>query len=126
MRGTVAVGIEGEQRGLLGHTVIDGRRYAAWIDVDTLDLFVGEVTSGSVDRLVGAGTGTSSKDVGGGHLENPHSTDRRELGTDSSGFRLSTSRDSGASPPTHSMPTVMACDSPTSMTGRASITASSR
>lgn len=65
---TVDVSIEGEQRGLLGHTVIDGRRYAAWTDIDTLDLVVGEVTSGLIDRLVWAGTGTSSKAVGG-HLE---------------------------------------------------------
>jgi hypothetical protein len=65
---TVEVSVEGEQRGLLGHTVIDGRRYAAWTDIDTLDLVVGEVTSGSVDRLVWAGTGTSSKAIGG-HLE---------------------------------------------------------
>ncbi|MGK0274570.1 MAG: hypothetical protein ACI9N0_000947 [Ilumatobacter sp.] len=65
---TVDVSIEGEQRGLLGHTVIDGRRYAAWTEIDTLDLVVGEVTNGSLDRLVWAGTGTSSKAVGG-HLE---------------------------------------------------------
>lgn len=66
---TIAVGIEGEQRGLLGHTVIDGRRYAAWTEPGSLDLVVGEVTSGTVDRLVWTGTPTQSK-AAGGHLEN--------------------------------------------------------
>lgn len=65
---TVAVSTEGEQRGLLGHTVIDGRRFAAWTDPETLDLVVGEVTSGEVDRIVWAGTGTQSKAIGG-HLD---------------------------------------------------------
>jgi hypothetical protein len=65
---TVAVSTEGEQRGLLGHTLIDGRRFAAWTEPNTFDLVVGEVTSGEVDRIVWAGTTTSPKAVGG-HLE---------------------------------------------------------
>ncbi|NND75571.1 MAG: hypothetical protein HKN44_11255 [Ilumatobacter sp.] len=65
---TIAVSTEGEQRGLLGHAVVDGRRFAAWTEPGTLDLVVGEVTSGAVDRLVWAGTTTESKAVGG-HLE---------------------------------------------------------
>lgn len=65
---TIEVSTDGEQRGLLGHTVIHGRRFAAWTEPDTLDLVVGEVTSGAVDRIVWSGTGTQSKAVGG-HLE---------------------------------------------------------
>jgi hypothetical protein len=65
---TIEVSTDGEQRGLLGHTVIDGRRFAAWTEPDTLDLVVGEVTSGAVDRIVWSGTGTQSKAVGG-HVE---------------------------------------------------------
>ncbi len=64
----VDVSTEGEQRGLLGHTVIDDRRFAAWTDPDTLDLVVGEVTSGTVDRIVWTGTGTQATAIGG-HLE---------------------------------------------------------
>ena len=65
---TVEVSTDGEQRGLLGHTVIGGRRFAAWTAPDTLDLVVGEVTSGSTDRLIWSGTGTQSKATGG-HLD---------------------------------------------------------
>lgn len=65
---TIEVSTDGEQRGLLGHTVIDNRRFAAWTDPDTFDLVVGEVTSGSVDRMIWSGTGTQSKAVGG-HLD---------------------------------------------------------
>lgn len=65
---TVEVSTEGEQRGLLGHTVIDGRRFAAWTDPATEDLVVGELTSGSVDRIVWEGTGTQSTAIGG-HLD---------------------------------------------------------
>lgn len=65
----IDVSTDGEQRGLLGHTVIDGRRFAAWTEPDTLDLVVGEVTSGSVDRIIWSGTGTQSKAIGG-HLDN--------------------------------------------------------
>lgn len=63
---TVAVGTDGEQRGLLGHTVIDGRRYAAWTEPEGLRLVVGELT-GDGHRLVWAGTGTDTRAVGG-HL----------------------------------------------------------
>ncbi len=72
---TVDVSTEGEQRGLLGHTVIDGIRYAAWTDPDTDHLLVGEV--GEIDevgedtssvRIVWDGGGTAGGAVGG-HLE---------------------------------------------------------
>ncbi len=65
---TIEVGIEGEQRGLLGHTVIDGVRYAAWTDPDTFDLLVGEVGPDGVERVVWDGGGTAGGAVGG-HLE---------------------------------------------------------
>ena len=65
---TIEVGIEGEQRGLLGHTVIDGVRYAAWTDPDTLHLLVGEVSPTGVERIVWDGGATAGGAVGG-HLE---------------------------------------------------------
>lgn len=65
---TIDVGTDGEQRGLLGHAVLDGRRFAAWTEPDTLDLKVGEVVDGAIERIVWNGTATDSKAVGG-HLE---------------------------------------------------------
>lgn len=65
---TIEVGIEGEQRGLLGQTVIDGVRYAAWTDPDTFDLIVGEVGTDGVERVVWDGGGTAGGAVGG-HLQ---------------------------------------------------------
>ncbi len=64
----IEVGIEGEQRGLLGHTRIDGVRYAAWTDPGTFDLIVGEVGPTGVERIVWDGGGTAGGAVGG-HLE---------------------------------------------------------
>jgi hypothetical protein len=69
----VAVGTDGEQRGLLGHAVIDGVRYAAWTDPDTDDLYVGEVQrpdapDGFFGRIVWNAGGTAGGAVGG-HLE---------------------------------------------------------
>lgn len=68
---SVPVSIDGEQRGLLGHTVIDGRRYAAWTDPDSLDLVVGELIDDGTQRLVWSGTTTDSNAIGG-HLEARH------------------------------------------------------
>lgn len=65
---TLDVSTEGEQRGLLGHTVIDGVRYAAWTDADTNHLLVGEVGTDGPGRLVWDGGGTAGGAVGG-HLE---------------------------------------------------------
>ncbi len=68
---SIDVGTEGEQRGLLGHTVIDGVRYAAWTDPDTEHLLVGSLTSDSpagVDRIVWDAGGTAGGAVGG-HLD---------------------------------------------------------
>ncbi|MGB7878055.1 MAG: hypothetical protein WBL31_04770 [Ilumatobacteraceae bacterium] len=66
---TIDVSTEGEQRGLLGHTVIDGIRYAAWTDPDTNHLLVGEVGADTSSvRIVWDGGGTAGGAVGG-HLE---------------------------------------------------------
>jgi hypothetical protein len=66
----IDVGTDGEQRGLLGHTTIDGVRYAAWTDPDTEHLLVGALTSATpagVDRIVWDAGGTAGGAVGG-HL----------------------------------------------------------
>jgi len=72
---SIEVGIDGEQRGLLGHTVIDGVRYAAWTDPDTEHLLVGALgaagsdgSPATVDRIVWDAGGTAGGAVGG-HLE---------------------------------------------------------
>ncbi len=72
---SIEVGADGEQRGLLGHTVIDGVRYAAWTDPDTDHLLVGALgdvgTDGApaiVDRIVWDAGGTAGGAVGG-HLD---------------------------------------------------------
>ena len=71
---SIDVGTDGEQRGLLGHTVVDGVRYAAWTDPDTEHLLVGELTAtptadgpADVDRIVWEAGGTAGGAVGG-HL----------------------------------------------------------
>ncbi len=65
---TIAVGTDGEQRGLLGHAVIDGVRYAAWTDPDTEHLLVGAIDDRGVERIVWDGGGTAGGAVGG-HLD---------------------------------------------------------
>ncbi len=76
---SIEVGTDGEQRGLLGHAVIDGVRYAAWTDPDTEHLLVGALGDGQsesdgesvpagVDRIVWDAGGTAGGAVGG-HLE---------------------------------------------------------
>ncbi len=71
---SIDVGTDGEQRGLLGHTVIDGVRYAAWTDPDTEHLLVGALgaagsdgSPASIDRIVWDAGGTAGGAVGG-HL----------------------------------------------------------
>ena len=67
---SIDVGTDGEQRGLLGHTMIDGVRYAAWTDPDTEHLLVGALTNAvpaGVDRVVWDAGGTAGGAVGG-HL----------------------------------------------------------
>ena len=68
---TLDVGTDGEQRGLLGHTVIDAVRYAAWTDPDSEHLLVGALTNdepATVDRIVWDAGGTAGGAVGG-HLD---------------------------------------------------------
>lgn len=65
---SIEVGTEGEQRGLLGHAVIDGRRFVAFTEPGTLDLVVAEIEDQHLGRIVWSGTATQSKAVGG-HLE---------------------------------------------------------
>jgi len=80
---SIEVATDGEQRGLLGHTVIDGVRYAAWTEPDTDHLVVGalgDIGNGgnggnrgnggapaTVDRIVWDAGGTAGGAVGG-HL----------------------------------------------------------
>ncbi|MEO1065210.1 MAG: hypothetical protein AAFZ07_27665 [Actinomycetota bacterium] len=64
---SVDVGTEGEQRGLLGQTVLDGRRFAAWTEPDDLRLVVGELLDAGAPRIVWSGTTTETRAVGG-HL----------------------------------------------------------
>ena len=68
---TIEVGTDGEQRGLLGHTVIDAVRYAAWTDPDSEHLVVGALTDdepATVDRVVWDAGGTAGGAVGG-HID---------------------------------------------------------
>jgi len=65
---SVEVGTDGEQRGLLGHTVIDGVRYAAWTEPTANHLLVGEVDADGAGRIVWDAGATAGGAVGG-HLE---------------------------------------------------------
>jgi len=66
---SIEVGTDGEQRGLLGHTVIDGARYAAWTDPGTGHLLVGALGDvgdpAGVERIVWDAGGTAGGAVGG-------------------------------------------------------------
>jgi len=77
---SIEVATDGEQRGLLGHTVIDGVRYAAWTEPGTDHLVVGALgesgnggnganssSPATVDRIVWDAGGTAG-DAVGGHL----------------------------------------------------------
>ena len=71
---SIEVATDGEQRGLLGHTTIDGVRYAAWTEPDTDHLVVGALGSigndgapATVERIVWDAGGTAGGAVGG-HL----------------------------------------------------------
>ena len=61
----------GDQRGLLGQTVIDGVRYVAWTSPDDMHLRVGALASAengdvaTIDRIVWDAGGTSGGAVGG-------------------------------------------------------------
>lgn len=66
---TVAVGTEGEQRGLLGQTVIDGRRFATWTQpADTsgdFEIVVGEIVDGGAGNIVWSGGPAGGGAIGG-------------------------------------------------------------
>lgn len=62
---TIEVATEGEQRGLLGQVVIDGRRFAAWTEPATLDLLVGEVDVDGGTRIVWNAGPSGSGAIGG-------------------------------------------------------------
>jgi hypothetical protein len=69
----IPVGADGEQRGLLGQVVVDGRRFAAWTQPDTFELVVGEITGGDADtdaqnsnaRIIWSAGEASSGAIGG-------------------------------------------------------------
>jgi len=66
---TIDVGTDGEQRGLLGHAVIDGVRYVAYTEPSADHLVVAALAAtGDVDRIVWDAGGTAGGAVGG-HLE---------------------------------------------------------
>lgn len=71
----IPVGTDGEQRGLLGQVVIEGRRFATWTQPDTFELVVGEIRSdGEIDsdgeqsdgvRIIWSAGEASSGAIGG-------------------------------------------------------------
>lgn len=65
----IPVGTDGEQRGLLGQVVIDGRRFATWTQpadaVGDFEIVVGEVTEGGAGDIVWSGGRSGSGAVGG-------------------------------------------------------------
>ncbi|MEP4651786.1 MAG: hypothetical protein ABJ314_16485, partial [Ilumatobacter sp.] len=66
---TIEVGTDGEQRGLLGQTLIDGRRYAAWTKpaglLGDFEIVVGEVVDGGEGEIVWSGGAASGGAIGG-------------------------------------------------------------
>ena len=60
---TVDVGTDGEQRGLLGQVVIEGRRYASWTQPETFELVVGELLDDGPPQIV-----WSAGEAGGGAI----------------------------------------------------------
>ena len=65
----IEIGIDGEQRGLLGQVIIGGRRFAAWtrpVDlVGDFELVVGEVIEGASGDIVWSGGRAGSGAIGG-------------------------------------------------------------
>lgn len=62
---TVPITTQGQQRGLLGQVVVDGRRFAAWTQPDTFDIVVGEVVDDGVGPIVWNGGVSGSGAIGG-------------------------------------------------------------
>lgn len=61
---TIDVGTDGEQRGLLGQVMIDGRRYASWTTPEDFELVVGEV-DGNERRVIWSAGESGSGAIGG-------------------------------------------------------------
>lgn len=62
---TIEVATEGEQRGLLGQVVIDGRRFAAWTRPETTELVVGEIVDGAPAAPIWNAGETGTGAIGG-------------------------------------------------------------
>jgi hypothetical protein len=66
---TIPVGTDGEQRGLLGQTIIDGRRFAAWTQpadsAGEFEIVVGNVTDGGAGDIVWSGGRSGGGAIGG-------------------------------------------------------------
>jgi len=60
---SLPVGTDGEQRGLLGQVVIDGRRFASWTQPETFELVVGELLADGSQRIA-----WSAGEAGGGAI----------------------------------------------------------
>lgn len=69
MVATIPVGTDGEQRGLLGQTINDGRRFAAWTQpadaAGDFELVVGEVTDGGPGDIIWSGGRAGGGAIGG-------------------------------------------------------------
>jgi hypothetical protein len=66
---TIPVGTNGEQRGLLGQTIIDSRRFAAWTQpadsAGDFEIVVGEVSDGGPGDIVWSGGRAGGGAIGG-------------------------------------------------------------
>lgn len=62
---TIPVSTDGEQRGLLGQTIIDGRRFAAWTQPATFELVVAEVVNGSAGAIMWSAGRAGGGAIGG-------------------------------------------------------------
>ena len=66
---TIPVGTDGEQRGLLGQTIVDGRRFAAWTKpadpAGDFEIVVGEVANGGPGEVVWSGGRAGGGAIGG-------------------------------------------------------------
>lgn len=61
----ISIGNDGEQRGLLGQVLVDGRRFAAWTQPDSFELVVGEIVDDQVGEIIWSAGEASSGAIGG-------------------------------------------------------------